>query len=389
MISDDIKQICVVTTSRADYGLLRPLLQILPGYGFDLRLLAVGSHAYLEGGGTANEIHKDSLIAPDVISHLSVEDSPMARAAGLGNGIPACTDYFLKNMPDLVIVLGDRFELLAPVVSAHLLTIPIAHLHGGELSFGAWDDAIRHAVTKFSALHFASHQTYAERIIQMGENPDNVHNVGALAVDVFANTPEISRAECASLLGYDLENPLVLLTYHPVTLAPAENDITPLLNALGSIPDIQVVVTGTNVDSEHSNIEAKIKNFIANSPAKRSYHQSLGSQLYINLLRKADLVIGNSSSGILEAPYCGTPVINIGSRQDGRIKPESVISVPMSQTEIESAISQALSTEHRAKCKAAPYPFGTKGVANRIAEILKQQSRPRLQVKHFFDKSVA
>lgn len=389
MSFDGIKHICVVTTSRADYGLLRPLLQTLPKHGFNVQLLAIGSHAYLGGGGTADEIYKDSFISPRVISHLSIEDSPIARASGLGDGIPACTKYFLENMPDLVIVLGDRFELLAAVISAHLLSIPIAHLHGGELSFGAWDDAIRHAITKFSALHFVSHQTYADRVIQMGEHPGRVHNVGALAVDVFTNVPNISLSECASRMNRDLKGPLVLLTYHPVTLVAEENDMTPLLAALDSIPDIQIIVTGSNLDGDHSQIETKIKQFVTKDPYKRSYHHSLGSELYVNLLRQVDLVIGNSSSGILEAPYCGTPVINIGSRQDGRIKPESVISVPMAQHEIKAAIKQALTPEHKAECQTAHYPFGVEGVADRIAEILKGESRSRLQMKHFFDKSVA
>lgn len=367
------RHIAVVTGSRADYGLLRWLLDELAGDpAIRLTVIATGMHLAPRFGMTVDAITADGFSVERVDSLLA-GDSPLAVAKSVGLGVLGMSETLDRLRPDLLVVLGDRFEILAAVQAALLLSIPVAHLHGGEVTEGAVDDAIRHAITKMSHLHFTAAEEYRRRVIQMGETPERVFNVGALGVDAALRSPVVPTAELEQALSLPLTDQTLLVTYHPVTLRPGGESVAlgAMIDALDRVaPTARVIVTGVNADSGNAEVTRILENWVAGNSRRISLHTSLGQQRYLSVMRRARAVIGNSSSGLIEAPALGVPTVNIGPRQAGRLKAASVIDCGESRDEIASALVQALSADFRDSFAQSRPPYGGGNAAAAIAAAL-------------------
>lgn len=383
------QKICIVSTSRADYGLLRFLIdEIHSDPLFDLQLVVAGMHLAPEFGFTISSIREERFPIHQTIDFLIAGESETAAVKSLGVGLISFADYFRENCPDLIIVLGDRYELLSVVAAALLFRIPIAHIHGGELTAGAVDDSIRHSITKMSNLHFVSCDKYRERVIQLGENPEYIFNVGALGLDYIENLPIMTGVELENLLGLPLRPLFLLVTYHPVTAHKDKSHqyIIELLSALSDLKEATIIFTGVNADMEYMGIKSAIEKFVHENTERSKLFTSLGNKIYLNLVMKSDIVIGNSSSGVIEAPFLKKPVINIGTRQDGREKCSYVVSCKDNRDDIQLSINHVLSKEFTA-CIKNDYPYGEPGAAKKIKEILKNVDFNRIRQKKFYDIS--
>lgn len=385
------RRICVVTTSRADYGLLRGLLRaIRDDEALVLQVIATGMHLCPEFGLSCRDIEQDGFRIDRKIEMLLSADSDSAAAKSIGVGLLAFADALAELRPDILVVLGDRFELLAAVIAALLAKIPIAHIHGGETSQGAIDEGVRHAITKMASLHFAATEAYRRRIIQMGEDPRLVFAFGAPGLDALHQITPLTKSELAARLGFELATPTALVTYHPVTLEKdtAEQQIEQLLNALLH-EKIRAVFTKANADTQGRLINRRIAEFCQARPTDYRLYDNLGQQLYLSCLRHLDLMIGNSSSGLIEAPSFKLPVVDIGDRQQGRIKAANVIEVGYSTEEIVAGIRQALSRAWREGIRDMINPYAGRGdgrVSFYIKEQLKQaELTEALLKKRFYD----
>lgn len=385
------RRICVVTTSRADYGLLRGLMQaIRDDEALALQAIATGMHLCPEFGLTFRDIEQDGFRIERKIEMLLSADSDRAATKSIGVGLLAFADALAELQPDILVVLGDRFELLAPAISALLAKIPIAHIHGGETSQGAVDEGVRHAITKLASLHFAATETYRRRIIQMGEDPQCVFAFGAPGLDALHQVKLLTRPELTARLDFELAAPTALVTYHPVTLErnTAEQQIENLLTALQQ-ERIRAIFTQANADTQGRLINQRIAAFCQDRPADYRLHDNLGQQLYLSCLRHVDLMVGNSSSGLIEAPSFKLPVVNIGDRQQGRIKAANVIDVGYAAEEIAAGIRQALARPWRDGLRDMTNPYAGRGdgrVSFFIKEQLKQvELTEALLKKRFYD----
>lgn len=381
-------RICVVTGTRAEYGLLFWLMkEIDADRSLQLQLIVTGSHLAPAHGNTVHVIEADGFeIAARVDIDLG-DDSPLGIARCMGHCIAGVAEALTKLAPDIVVVLGDRFEILAAAEAAMLQTIPIAHIHGGEVTEGAIDDAMRHAITKMAALHFVAAEPYRQRVIQMGEQPDRVFTVGAPGLDHLARTPLLDRAATAEVLGINAEMPFFLITLHPATLggeAP-DTEIDALLSALAAYPDHAMIFTGVNADSGRDIIAQRIESFVAAGTTRARLFPSLGQVRYLSAMRHAALVIGNSSSGIIEAPACGVPTVNIGMRQKGRLRASSIIDCAGTTGEIASAIQRALAPSFCQQDSAMVPPYGKPGASKRIAAVLAACDPKSLHRKTFYE----
>jgi len=366
----DRKTVCIITGTRAEYGLLRPLIdKILVDDIFDLRLVATGSHLSTAFGETYHEIENDGYTIHAKIKMALDSDTHAGMARATGSVIVAFTDYFETHRPDMLIVLGDRFELLAAAIAASILCIPIAHIAGGDTSEGAIDEFIRHSITKMSYLHFPTNEQSLRRIIQLGETPERVFNVGALNIDNIVSRPLLSIDELSMNLGFDLDGEYALITYHPVTMREdsAVADFTELLNSIDCFPNMKYLFTKANADSGGRAINAILDKFVV-SRQNCMAHASLGNLRYLSAMKHAFFVIGNSSSGLYETPIFGIPCINIGDRQRGRLRAENVIDCPPEKKAIEAAINQARGGKFRAIAKKVVNPFGDGNSAEKISE---------------------
>ena len=321
------RKICVITSSRADYGLLR---LILKGIDTDsdliLQLVATGMHLSLKYGDTCQEILTDGFVIDMKIDTLVGENDARGVSESIGLGVSKFAVALEELRPDLVLVLGDRFEIFAAVIAAHVALIPVAHIHGGELTEGAIDDAFRHSITKMSQLHFVSTQEYANRVIQLGEQPGSVFVTGGLGVDAISQLELLSKSELESILNFKFGEKNLLITLHPVTLelAAADKQINELLAALDQLPDINYIFTSPNADPGSNYISHAIEKFVA-THENSSFYASLGQLNYFSCIQFVDGVVGNSSSGILEIPTFRKGTINVGDRQQGRVQAKSVI----------------------------------------------------------------
>src|SRR5665213_3807488 len=344
------RRITVVTGSRADYGLLRGVLTRLQKMDdVDLRVIACGMHLLPKFGETWRLIETDGFPTAAKIDLELSDDRVETVARGTGIGVTGFSEALATIAPDLLVVLGDRFEILSAAVAATLLNIPIAHIHGGEVTAGAFDDAIRHAITKMACLHFVAAEPYRRRVIQMGENPQFVFNVGAPGLDEAATAPVLDRPALFRALGLGNPSQFLLVTLHPTTARPEADAATvaALLGALASIGDRAIIFTGVNADPGHGAIDDAIRAFVAAHEGRAHLFASLGSERYWAALRLADAVVGNSSSGILEAPAVGTPSVNIGDRQLGRLRAASIIDCPADQVVILAALQSILEGRFR------------------------------------------
>lgn len=354
-----MRRICVVTTSRADYGLLHGLMQaIREDKALELQVIATGMHLCPEFGLTYRNIEQDGFRIDRKVEMLLSSDSDSAVTKSIGVGLMAFSDVLDDLRPDIVVVLGDRFELLSAAIGALIARLPIAHIHGGETSQGAIDEGVRHAITKMASLHFAATEAYRRRIIQMGEDPQRVFAFGAPGLDSLHHATLLTKPELESRLDFTLEGPTAIVTYHPVTLErnTAEQQIENLLTALLQ-EDVRAVFTKSNADMQGRLINKRIAEFCRTRPADYRLFDNLGQEVYLSCLRHFDLMIGNSSSGLIEAPSFKLPAVNIGDRQRGRIKASSVIDVGYSVAEIASGIRRSLSTGWKEELRDMKNPY--------------------------------
>lgn len=381
------KKICVVTGSRAEYGLLYFLMQeIQKDEELQLQILVTGQHLSPLFGLTYRAIEEDGFKIDEKVEISLGEDTTVGTSRAVGEAISGCAQAFGKLKPDFIVLLGDRFEILGAAIAAVLSCIPIAHIHGGELTEGSFDNSIRHAITKMSHLHFAAAEPYRKRIIRMGEPPDRVFCVGAPALNNIEGLSLVDRQGLEKELHFCLKQPFFLVTYHPETLneeAPGDQ-MKRLLEALDAFPEASIIFTGTNSDPRHSAVRDWIDTYIDREGNRATFFQSLGQRLYLSLLQFVAVVIGNSSSGIIEVPSFRKPTVNIGDRQKGRIMAESIISCGGTIEEIREAIQKALSREFQAKLSCVRNPYGGGGASKRMKSILKEFLACGLSVRKGF-----
>lgn len=382
------RRICVVTGSRAEYGLLRNLMNLLKTRSdVHLQLLVTGMHLVPECGLTIEEIRSDGFFIDECVESQLASDTAIGTAKSLGLGIIGCADALYRLKPDIVVLLGDRYEILASAMSASLLGIPVAHLSGGEVTEGAIDDWIRHAVTKVSWWHFVATDQYRARVIQLGESPDRVFAIGDPAIDSINNLPALDRSTLEEVVGVPLTAPFFLVTYHPATLGGGtpEQAVTELLAALDCFPQATVVFTRPNADAGGRLVAEMIESWTERNVHRARCKASLGQVRYLSLMRFADAVIGNSSSGIVEAPALRVATVNIGPRQDGRLRASSIVDCIETRKEITAAINRVMDQGFRSALPSTVSLYGESGVASRMVEILTTAPLPDALRKGFHD----
>lgn len=380
------RRIAVVTGSRADYGLLRSLLfAIEADDDFTLQLIVTGMHLAPEFGLTYKQIEADGLPIAARVEMLVSSDTSSGIAKSMGLGLIGFADAFERLAPDMLVVLGDRFEILAAAQAALVQRIPLAHIHGGETSEGAFDESIRHALTKMAHWHFVAADPYRQRVVQMGEAPDRVFNFGAPGLDQLDSIDWLDRPALSRELGIADGAPLLLVTYHPATLGGRDpvQPMQALCTALARFDDAVIVFTYPNADTGGRALIACVDAFVAQAPARRHAFASLGQQRYLSLMRAADAVVGNSSSGLIEAPALHKATVNLGDRQKGRLRAASVIDTTEDADAIEQALRKALSAEFQGRLPTLASPYGRGQAGVRICDTLRSLS---LQIqKPFFD----
>ena len=377
-----VKKVAVFTGTRAEYGLLYWLLHdIRADNDLQLQLLVSGSHLSPEFGHTYQQIEADDFDISAKIEILLSSDSAVGTVKSMGLALIGLADTLARLQPDVLVILGDRFEALAAAQSAMLMKVPVLHLHGGEISEGATDDAIRHAISKLSYLHATSTEAYRQRVIQLGEAPERVHNVGAIGLDHLTRSNLLNKTELAQALNFILTQPFFVVTYHPVTLAvePAQASFAALLAGLDKFPGHQIILTYPNADEGGRQIMTMLQQYAANQPHRVLAIKSLGQLRYLSAVKHAAAVIGNSSSGIIEVPAFNVPTVNIGSRQQGRLAAPSVLHCSATESAIEATITKALN--HPVTNNSNPYGQGD--ASGKVIQMIKQlQFNP---VKTFYD----
>ena len=365
-------KICVITGSRADYGLLKGLMQsIQKDSDLDLKLICTNMHMSTEFGLTYKEVEADGFFIDKKIEMLLSADTPTGTAKSMGIATIGFADAYKEINPDLLILLGDRFEILTAASVGLIFNIPIAHIHGGEISEGAYDNSIRHAVTKMSNLHFTSTETYKKRVIQLGEQNRFVFNVGALGVENISKIRLMNRKDLENAIGFKFCTKNLLITYHPVTLDNESSiiQVENLLEALKKFPDVGLIFTYPNSDSEGRGIINCLKDFVKNNSERSIIFESLGQLRYFSTLQFVDAVVGNSSSGIIEVPSFNIPTLNIGNRQNGRIAAKSVINCSTNSIDIENNLVNIF--KMTTKNKKIINPYKKLNTANKIVKEIK------------------
>lgn len=380
------KKICIITGSRAEYGLLKPLIDELnEEKKFKVQIIATGMHLSPEFGLTYKEIENDGLEIDEKIEILLSSDTTIGVSKAMGLALISFAEAFQRLKPDLIIGLGDRFELFAAVSSALINKIPVAHIHGGELTEGAYDNSLRHAITKMSHLHFTSTEEYRRRVIQLGENPKTVFNVGALGIDNIKKIKLLKINELEEAIGIKINKMFFIVTFHPVTLnhKTSVKYVNELLLALDEFKDYQIIFTKPNADNDSRIIIKLIDEYVARNRERTVSFQSLGRLKYLSMLKYAAAMIGNSSSGIIEMPYFSKPTINIGDRQKGRIFPESIIQCVPDKASIIEAINKGVKSNFKDNKFINVYGNGSAG--RKIKKILLETNYSNLIKKEFYD----
>lgn len=383
-----MRKICVITGSRAEYGLLSGLMKrIDESEDLKLQVIATNMHLSPEFGLTYKEIEKDGFVIDKRVEMLLSSDTSSATAKSVGLGMIGFADAYEDLRPDLIVVLGDRYEILAAVSAALFFKIPVAHLHGGEITEGAYDDAIRHAITKMSHLHFTSTEEYRKRVIQLGESPDRVFNVGAIGVENIKKGSFLSKEELENSLGFKLGDKSLLVTFHPVTLetCTAREQCDNLLEVLARHPEYRILFTLPNSDTDGRVIIDCIKDFVAKNEDRAIAFKSLGKLRYLSALKYVSAAIGNSSSGILEVPSFGIPTLDIGDRQKGRIAARSVVHCGTSTEEIEQGFRLIFSETIQSASKLRSNPYEKEGATDMIVSQLKTYPLENLIQKSFYN----
>ncbi len=380
------RKICVVTGSRAEYGLLYWLMkEIAQDADLTLQTIVTGAHLSKKFSADVGSIANDFTIDATVDMDLG-DDSPLGITRSLGKGISGMGEALDQLKPDVVVVLGDRYEILGVAQACLIAKIPLAHIHGGEITEGAYDDAIRHAITKMAQLHFTSAQENSNRVIQMGESPQTVFTVGAMGLEGIQRLKLLNREELEQQLAISLGELSFAVTYHPVTLATksSRDSFLELLTAMEKFPNAKVIFTKPNADAGNSAIGDAIDVYVKKNPDRAFSFTSLGQLKYLSLISSVDVVVGNSSSGIIEAPSLGVPTVNIGERQKGRLASKSVIHCNEEANEIELAIKKAISPEFRLFAKETKSPYQGENMSMKIKDILKNASLEEILRKKFY-----
>ncbi|WP_339764499.1 UDP-N-acetylglucosamine 2-epimerase [uncultured Sulfitobacter sp.] len=384
------RKIAVFTGTRAEYGLLYWLMKdIKSDPDLVLQVLVSGAHLSPDFGLTYRDIEKDGFDIEEKVEIVLSSDSAVGTAKSLGLGVLGFADALSRMSPDALVVLGDRYEALAVAQTAAVLRIPVVHLHGGEITEGAYDDAFRHAITKLSTLHCTSTEVYRARVIQMGEMPDHVFNFGAIGLDHLKRSTFMTVPELSESLNFQLKGPYFLATYHPATLATEdpEQTVMAMLAALDHFSDHQVIITFPNADDGRYGIMKLIQDYASRSPGRVLAMHSLGQARYLSAVRHAAVVVGNSSSGIIEVPSFDVPSVNIGRRQLGRLAAKSVIHCATSYDEIVEAISLGISGGYKQAGETVVNPYGAGDVSPQIVALLK--SHDFKAQKSFYDLPVS
>jgi GDP/UDP-N,N'-diacetylbacillosamine 2-epimerase (hydrolysing) len=382
------RKICIITGTRAEYGLLRWVMQgIKDDNELTLQIIATGMHLSPEFGLTYKAIEQDGFEIDRKIEMLTSSDTSVGIAKSMGLGLIGFADALHDLQPDLIVVLGDRFEIFSAVSAALVARIPVAHLHGGETTEGAFDEALRHSITKMSHLHFVAAEPYRQRVIQLGEAPERVFNFGAPGLDNILKLKLLSKEEFEKSINFKLGKKNLLVTFHPVTLeqSSAEKQFQQLLLALNSLNDTKIIFTKANSDTNGRIINSMIDSYVTSNSEKSIAFTSLGQLRYLSALQYVDAVVGNSSSGLLEAPSFKIGTINVGDRQKGRIKAASVIDCNPDGVEIIAAIQRLYSPEFHQILLELINPYGAGGASKKIAEILSSHSLMNILKKSFND----
>ncbi|MCY7294360.1 UDP-N-acetylglucosamine 2-epimerase [Alteromonas sp. a30] len=367
-------KVCVVTGTRAEYGLFYWLLKALnDDPSFELQLVVTGMHLSPEFGSTYQEIEKDGFPIHDTVEILLSGDSPVAITKSTGLALMGFAESFKNLQPDLVMLLGDRFEALGAATAALFANIPIAHLHGGEATFGAVDESIRHAISKMAHIHFPATEEYRARLIQMGEQPESVYNVGALGVESSVKTQALSKQALEESIGFDLGERFFLVTYHPVTLDVQEQreGMQAMLEALDAFPNVKLLITFPNADAHGRELIDTLKRYVSQNSERVYLTESLGRVRYLSALSHCACVVGNSSSGVIEAPSFSVPTVDIGCRQQGRARADSVFNCKPTKDSILKTLNHVMAQKYSAADPIFTNPYDGGETSQQIIEILK------------------
>lgn len=382
------RKICVVTGTRAEYGLLFWLMkEIQADQDLVLQIVVTGMHLSPEFGLTYRALEADGFVIDAKVEMLLSSDTPVGIAKSIGLGVIGFAETFERIKPDILVVLGDRFEMLAAAQAAMTARIPIAHIHGGEATEGLIDEVIRHSITKMSHLHFVAADPYRRRVIQLGEQPDRVFNFGAIGLDNIQKLKLLTREQFEDSIGFRLGRMNFLVTYHPVTL---ENEgprqaMENLFSALDQFPDAHVIFTKPNADTDGRQIGMMIDEYAKSRQERVSVHTSLGQLRYLSAIQHVDAVIGNSSSGIIEVPAFHKPTINLGYRQAGRLQASSIVDCPETSNAIVACVTKVLAPEFQASLKQVKSPYGYGDTSGRIVQKIKGVSLDQIIIKKFYD----
>jgi len=382
-----LKKVLVVTGTRAEYGLLRWVIDgIAKSNLLELQLCATGMHLSPEFGLTYEEIEADGYQIDSKVEMLLSADTPSAISKSMGLGLIGFADELNRLKPDLILILGDRYEIMCAGMAATVARIPIAHLHGGEATEGCIDEAIRHSITKMSHLHFVAAEKYRKRVIQLGENPNRVFCVGGLGIDNILKLNLLSKQELEDSLDFKLSVKSMLVTFHPVTLEgnTSGDQMRELLASLSEFKDYKIIFTMPNADTDGREIFKLIESFCLDNHNCRAC-TSLGQLRYLSCLKYVDIVVGNSSSGLAEVPSFKIPTVNIGDRQKGRLKAGSVIDCSPKKNQITSAINRAVSLDFKESCKVIKNPYGKGGASQKIVQTIESITLKDIIKKSFHD----
>ena len=383
-----MKKIAIFTATRAEYGLLKNVIyEIASSEELQLQLFVSGSHLSTEFGMTVTEIIADGFKVDRSVEMVLSHDTPTGICKSMGLALIGYGEALNSLSPDLLVILGDRYEAFCAAAAAQICRIPVAHIHGGEATEGLIDEAFRHAITKMSHLHFACCEAYRQRIIQLGEAPDRVFNVGALGVENIRRTKLMDRTELAESIGFGLEKPYFLVTFHPVTLekSTASGQFHDLLEALDAFPEYNVIFTKTNADTDGRVINRLIDDYVGKHPERCLAVTSLGMRRYLSAMKYCAAVIGNSSSGIVEAPSFKVPTVNIGDRQKGRIRVGSVIDCNPFADSIKAGIHKGTSPKFHQALKDIENPYEQVATAHQIVATIATIDTSGLLKKSFFN----
>ena len=384
-----MKKICIITGSRSEYGLLKPLMdEIRSDKDLNLQIIATGMHLSQEFGLTYREIEKDNFkIDAKVDIDLSL-DTPQGISKSMGLAMIGFGEVYEQLKPDMIVVLGDRFEIFSAVASAHVAKVPVAHIHGGEITEGAIDDAFRHCITKMSYLHFTATEEYRKRVIQLGESPERVFNVGAIGLDNIKNLKLLSKKDLEKELNFKFGERNLLVTFHPVTLEnnTSEEQFGNLLEAINKLEDTKIIFTKANADTNGKIINKMIDQYVGKNPDKAISFTSMGQLKYLSTMQFVDAVVGNSSSGIIEAPSLKVATLNIGDRQNGRVKASSIVDCGTKVKDIKQGLKVIFSKEFKDALRTINNPYEGTDTSRSIKRILiKAITGSTLLKKEFYN----